>query len=155
MSLRIQARLADGLDLSQNDILARCGFQDHGPVQIAIDQSVIDYSRPYVPTSPARTLVDSAQIKTDVGSGLVVWDTPYAHYQYMGIVYGPNIPIYDPDTGILLEFRSPPVKHPTDRKLQYDKSQAPMAGPFWFERMKADHINDILNNARGAAMKEV
>lgn len=147
----ISARLDAAL--TPDDILAAFGLDDHGRVQRTIDQSVIDYCRPYIPASPNRILEDSAQASTDIGSGLVVWNTPYAHYQYAGIVYGPNIPIIDPETGVLLGWFSPPgrPKHPTDRELTYDTSQNPMAGPYWFERMKADRLRDILEAARSVA----
>lgn len=145
------ARLIDdGLD--PDDILSKLGLEEGGRVQQIIDQRVIDFCLPYVPASPDRTLEFSAQAATEIGSGQVVWNTPYAHYQYMGIVYGPNIPILDPETGVLMGWFSPPgrPKHPTDRELTYDQSQNPMAGPRWFERMKADRLNDILDEARKA-----
>lgn len=147
----ISARL--DADLSPDDILALFGLEDHRRVQQTIDQSVIDYSRPYVPASPDRTLEFSAQVSTEIGSGTVIWNTPYAHYQYMGVVYGPNIPIIEPETGVLLGWFSPPgrPKHPTDRELTYDTSQNPMAGPYWFARMKADRLRDILDAAAHAA----
>ena len=137
-------------DLSPDDILALLGLDDHGRVQQTIDQSVIDYCRPYIPASPNRILEDSAQVSTDIGSGLVIWNTPYAHYQYAGIVYGPNIPIIEPETGVLMGWFSPPgrPKHPTDRSLTYDTSQNPMAGPHWFERAKADQLTEWLDEAR-------
>ena len=147
ISARLDAKLAP------DDILAAFGLEKGGRVQRTIDQSVIDYCQPYVPASPDRTLEFSAQVSTDIGSGTVIWNTPYAHYQYMGIVYGPNIPIIDPETGVLMGWFSPPgrPKHPTDRELTYDTSQNPMAGPYWFERMKADRLRDILDAARHAA----
>jgi hypothetical protein len=54
---------------------------------------------------------------------------------------------------VLLGWFSPPgrPKHPTDRDLTYDTSQNPMAGPYWFERMKADRLRDILDAAGRAA----
>lgn len=147
----INARL--DLKLSPDDILAALGMDDGGRVQQTIDQKVIDYciEGGYVPASPDRTLEFSAQLSTEIGSGTVIWNTPYAHYQYMGIVYGPNIPIIQ--DGVLLGWWSPPgrPKHPTDRELNYDTAQNPLAGPHWFERMKADRLNDILDEARRAA----
>ena len=139
--------------LSPDDILAAYGLETGGRVQRAIDQTVIDYCQPYVPASPDRTLEFSAQASTEIGSGQVVWNTPYAHYQYIGIVYGPNIPILQ--DGILLGWFSPPgrPKSPTDRELTYDTAQNPMAGPYWFERMKADRLNDILDVARCVAIE--
>lgn len=140
------------VQLDEDDILRKFGLEEHGPVQKLIDQRVIDYCRDggYVPASPYRALEASAQIATDIGSGEVIWDTPYARYQYYGIVYGPNIPILDKETGVLLGFFSPPgkKKHPTDKKLTYDKAQNPNAGARWFERMKADHGDDIVEEAR-------
>ncbi len=109
----------------------------------ATAKKVIDGCTPYVPASPDRTLEFSAQVSTEIGSGQVIWNTPYAHYQYMGIVYGPNIPILEPETGILLGWFSPPgrPKHPTDRELTYDTSQNPMAGPYWFERAYEETVH--------------
>ena len=142
----ITSRLDAPLD--PDDILAMLGLDDGGRVQQIIDQRVIDFSLPYVPASPDRTLEFSAQASTEIGSGQVIWNTPYAHYQYMGIVYGPNFPIIK--DGMLMGFFSPPKKCPTDRELTYDTSQNPMAGPRWFDRMKADRMNDILDEARKA-----
>ena len=148
---RIEAKLTLP---SVEAMLEHCGLEKGGRVQKAIDQAVIDYCNDggYVPASPDRTLESSAQLSTEIGDGMVIWNTPYAHYQYMGIVYGPNYPIIDSKTGVLLGYYSPPQKKPTDRKLTYDKAQNPNAGPFWFERMKADHLDDIIRHAE-AAMK--
>lgn len=142
----ISARL--DAHLSPEDILTAYGLEKGGRVQRTIDQKVIDFCQPYVPASPNRTLEFSAQVSTEIGSGEVIWNTPYAHYQYMGIVYGPNIPIIE--DGVLMGWFSPPgrPKHPTDRKLTYDTSQNPLAGPYWFERMKADRLADLLDEAR-------
>ena len=149
--ISITARLNLPLEgLGAGELLEACGLEIGGRVQKAIDQSVIDFCTPYVPASPGRTLEFSAQASTEIGSGQVIWNTPYAHYQYMGIVYGPNIPIIQ--DGILMGFFSPPgrPKSPTDRELTYDTSQNPLAGPRWFERMKADRLNDLLNVAQRA-----
>ena len=142
----ISARL--DVHLSPEDILTAYGLEKGGRVQRTIDQKVIDFCQPYVPASPDRTLEFSAQVSTEIGSGEVIWNTPYAHYQYMGIVYGPNIPVIE--DGVLMGWFSPPgrPKHPTDRKLTYDTSQNPLAGPHWFERMKADRLADLLDEAR-------
>ena len=143
---RITARL--DAKISPDDLLVAYGLERGGRVQKVIDQKVIDYCKPYTPASPDRTLEFSAQMSTEIGSGEVIWNTPYAHYQYMGIVYGPNIPIIQ--DGVLMGYFSPPgrPKHPTDRDLTYDQAQNPMAGSYWFERMKADRLNDILDEAR-------
>lgn len=60
---------------------------------------------------------------------------PYAHYQWEGDVYGPNIPIYE--DGVLTGFISPPKKHPTGKKLHYSKDQHPLATSHWEKAMMA------------------
>lgn len=54
---------------------------------------------------------------------------PYAHYQYMGIMYGPNFPIFD--NGQLVGFYSPPKKYPTDIPLNYNTEKHPLASKEW------------------------
>lgn len=139
--------------LDPDALLEKLGLNKGGRVQKVIDQKVIDGCTPYVPASPNRALEFSAQVSTEIGSGMVIWNTPYAHYQYMGIVYGPNIPILQ--DGVLMGWFSPPgrPKHPTDRELTYDTSQNPMAGPHWFERAKADQLSDWLDEARKAMIQ--
>lgn len=55
---------------------------------------------------------------------------PYAHYQYMGIVYGPNFPIYD-ENGNIVGWASPPKKYPTDRSLVYSTEKHERASKEW------------------------
>ena len=76
-------------------------------------------------------------------------DTPYAHYQYYGEVYGPNFLV---EVGGETVWRSPKngKKSPTGRKLQYNKEVHPQAGSFWFERAMADHKEDVLTAAKEA-----
>lgn len=130
-------------------ILAKRNLELGGAVQKFIDLEVIRQCEPYVPFDTG-VLTASASTATDIGSGLVVYDTPYAHYQYYGIVYGPNIPMV---IGGEQTFRSPAgaKKVPTGRTLTYNKEVHPLAGSFWFERMKADHTTEILDGAKKIA----
>lgn len=132
-------------------LLRACNLQSGGLVQQTVDDAVIRYDIPYCPMDTGR-LAKSAETATIKGSGEVIYDAPYAHYQYYGEVYGPNIPIYDDNTGEPTGFWSPPGqrKHPTGRPLQYSKDVNPLAGSFWFERMKADHKDDIIKEAKAA-----
>lgn len=56
---------------------------------------------------------------------------PYAHYQYEGKVYGPNIPIMEGKrvTGYFSQPNRP--KRPTGKSLQYNHDNHPKAGPKW------------------------
>ena len=139
----INARLID-VNLDPNDLLAKFGLDQGGRVQRAIDQTVIDYCRPYVPASPDRTLEFSAQVSTIVGEGKVVYNTPYARFQYYGFVMTDELG---------RTWVGPGKKKPivTSRPLQYDRAQNELAGAHWFERMKADWLNDILDVARSVA----
>lgn len=69
---------------------------------------------------------------------------PYAHYQWMGEVYGPNIPIYK--DGVLEGFISPPKKHPTGRKLKYSPDHHPLATSHWEVAAMAAHKEDLCND---------
>ncbi len=128
-------------DLGQ--LLKDRGLQDKGPVQGFIDSEVIRLMGPYVPMKDGM-LDKSATTSTVIGSGLVQQQTPYARFQYYSKL------MVDPETGS--PWAGKGVKKViTDRDLVHDKSKHPQAGPFWFERMKADHGDDILNGVRKVA----
>lgn len=145
VGFEINARLElDDLD----DILARRGLQPGGRVQKVVDNAVLRYCAPKVPFDTGY-LIRSAITGSAIGQGLIVYATPYARYLYYGEVYGPNIPIFE--GGELASFRSPKgqKKHPTGRPLTY--RGAPERGAYWFERMKAEHKDDIVQEAAAAA----
>ncbi len=133
-------------------LLRRFNLETGGKVQQAIDKAVIDKCLPYVPMD-SGTLAKSAYGATEIGSGKVIYPGPYAHYQYYGEVYGPNIPVFEDDSGTPTRFFSPPgqKKHPTGRELHYKTDVNPLAGSYWFERMKADHLPEIIEEAKKAA----
>lgn len=137
---------------SSDDLLQRFHLEKGGLVQQVIDKSVIDWNLQYCPWETG-TLAKSAYSATQLGEGKVIYPGPYAHYMYYGEIYGPNIPIFDDNTGEPTGFYSPPgrKKRPTGRQMQYATDVNPLAGSFWFERMKADHKDDILKEARSAA----
>ena len=146
--LKIDARLSR----DTRTMLKKFNLETGGLVQRVIDKTVIDYSLQYAPWE-SGSLAKSAYGATQIGSGRVIYPGPYAHYQYYGEVYGPNIPVFEDDSGVPTRFFSRPgeKKHPTGRSLQYATDVNPLAGPFWAERMKADHINDIVREAKNAA----
>lgn len=137
------------------DWLQKFNLEDGGLVQQAINAAVIWYDEPYVPFDTGW-LAQSAWAATDPSGTEVVYPGPYAHYQYMGEVYGPNIPIFEDDSGTPTGFFSPPgeSKSPTGRALQYNTDVNPLAGAFWFERMKADHLDDIVEEAKAVALSK-
>lgn len=145
MTIQYDARLElDGLA----DALTARGLSPGGKVQKFIDSKVIRLCYPKVPFRTG-VLKHSPMIASVIGQGLVIYAKPYARYLYYGEVYGPNIPIFE--AGELAGFWSPPgqKKHPTGRKLAY--SGAPERGAFWFERMKAEHGEEIIRGAAALA----
>lgn len=140
------------LDLDLGPLEKAYGLGPGGIVQTAIDNAVISYNMQYVPWETG-TLAKSPYRASQPGSGKVVYPGPYARYLYYGQVYGPNIPVFDDNSGVPTRFFSPPgqKKHPTGKMLQYNTDTNPLAGSYWFERMKADHLKDIIEEARAVA----
>lgn len=71
-----------------------------------------EFCEPYVPKNTGGL---RASMKAYPGS--VKWETPYAHYQYTGVVYGPNFPIIR--NGIVTGWKSSAgkKKRKTNREL--------------------------------------
>lgn len=63
------------------EILSCRGLESRGTVQKHIDSEVLRYCSPYVPIKTG-TLRRSGTDSTDIGSGEVVYNTPYARQQY-------------------------------------------------------------------------
>jgi hypothetical protein len=132
------------LEMKATDILMKDrGLLPFGNVQRFIDSECIRLMAPYTPYR-AGILEKSATLGTKIGSGEINQVTPYARFQYYGKVMVSAI------TGSPWARRGE-KKVLTDRDLVHDTSMHPMAGPFWFERMKADHKEDILEGARKVA----
>lgn len=133
------------------DYVKKFGLEPGGRVQKAIDFAALNYAYLYEPRREGA-MHRNAVSATNYGSGEVIYPGPYAHYQYKGEVYGPNIPIYEDNTGIPTKFVSPKnkSKHPTGRALKYTRAGAQS---FWWEKMKENHAQDILRLAAKAAVK--
>lgn len=134
-----------------SELLKKFHLEKGGLVQQTIDELVIKFSEKYCPMKTG-TLAGSPNTASPPGGGKVKYDTPYAHYLYYGVVYGPNFPIYD-ETGALVGWRSrkDQNKHPTGRELKYSTEKNPLAGSFWVARMKADRMKDIEEEANRVA----
>lgn len=129
------------------ELKEKLGVNPGGYVQKVIDKAVIRECSPYVPWDEG-ILAGSAYTATEIGSGEVVYDTPYARYLYYGEVYGPNIPKVE--NGVITGYWSPPKKYPTGRPIKYSTEHNEKAGSHWFERAMADHADDVLKEAQDA-----
>ena len=151
--IEIHAEVFDRPPLAR--LLEKYNLETGGKVQQLVDKLVIDYAVPYCPFDTG-ILATSPYAATVYGSGVVIYPGPYAHYQYYGEVYGPNI--WNGDQHVKnapSPWFSPAgqKKHPTGRALQYDRSTNPLAGSFWINRMKADRARDIAREAERFARK--
>ena len=144
--IRFDGRLEDFI--TPEELKDKLGINPGGHVQKIVDAAVIRECFPYLPFDKG-VLAGSANTATKIGSGEVVYDTPYARYLYYGEVYGPNIP--RTENGIITGYWSPPEKFPTGEKLEYSTEKNPQAGSHWFERAMEDHKDDILKEAQNAA----
>ena len=122
------------------------GLEDMGSTQKFIDSECIRLMAPYTPYRNGM-LEESATLGTKIGSGEINQISPYARFQYYGKV------MVSPITGSPWAAKGE-KKVLTDRDLQYDASNHPLAGKMWFDRMVADHKDDILNGARKVAGAE-
>lgn len=62
-------------------IITKRGLQEGGPAQKAVDAEVLRRSKPYVPLHTGRT-ISSGDENTKLGSGKVVYKTPYVRDIY-------------------------------------------------------------------------
>lgn len=132
------------LEMKATDILMKKrGILPMGRVQKFIDQECIRLMAPYTPRK-SGLLEKAATLGTKIGSGEINQISPYARFQYYGKVMVSSI------TGSPWASKGE-KKILTDRDLQYDTSIHPLAGKMWFERMKADKKDQILEGARKVA----
>lgn len=115
-------------DFSEETILKKFHLEPGGAVQVGIMDACIRYMEPYWAWDTGR-LATSAYAASDYENGIIIYDTPYAEKMYYGI-------------------------DETGKAVRYNTNIHPLAGPYPFERMKADHLNDILEEARSIAADE-
>lgn len=118
-------------DFDVNRCIKDLGLDEGGRVQQVVTNQVRTLSEPYVPKDDG-TLIDSARIENGTD---VVWETPYAHYMWGGIVY--EDPVLH-CAGFQVEdggwrSRKGVQKVPANRKLEYQNGS--LRGPMWVPRM--------------------
>lgn len=94
---------------------------------------------PYVPMDEG-VLAQTVEITPQSVHYLV----PYAHYMYVGEVYGPNIPIKD-ELGEIVGWFSIPgrTKTPTGRAITYSTERHPLATKEWDKAMLRDRRDEF------------
>ena len=75
-------KLDGNLDLKpSSEILRERGIENNGRVQKVIDSEVLRLCEPYVPLRD-EPLIKSGTIHPKIGSGVVIYSTPYARRHY-------------------------------------------------------------------------
>ena len=93
-----------------------------------IHQALKEIMNPYVPKK-------SGDLRSNAiaSAESVTYPGPYAAYQYGGIVYAPNIPIFT--GGVITGWRSKAPKHPTGRNLE-DPALRKLGTPHvWYDKL--------------------
>lgn len=109
-------------------------MQNDSDLMLLINDAFAKELNPYVPMQTG-TLSQSVIITPEY----VEYTQPYAHYQYTGIVYGPNYPIME--GGVITGWFSPPgkgSKHPTGALINYSQDFHPLATHHWDKAMMRD-----------------
>lgn len=122
-------------------IKAKLGIQPNGPVHTYFTKRCAEHMDKYVPFREGGLAYDTRKIESDK----IIYNAPYAHYMYEGLVMGPNIPIKE--NGKIVGWFSPPkkFKHYTKAKIKYHKDAGhPYAGPHWDERMWSAEKGEIV-----------
>nr|DAW47317.1 MAG TPA: Minor capsid protein [Caudoviricetes sp.] len=128
-------------------LLAEHGLNDGGEVQKFIDNEVMRQSLPYMPNLNG-VLQNAMMSQTVIGSGEIRQNTPYARYQYYGVLFVDPITLkgsfYDARTGRHWSRKGvAKIPDPTGRLLNYNTSKNALAGSHWFDRAMKDHSESI------------
>ena len=113
------------MDTYQLRLRLKTMFAIDGEIQKFIDSSVLVGIAPYVPMRTGM-LKKSATFNTKIGSGMIIWSTPYARYLYYGKVMIGSAP-----------------KTVTNKDLVFDRSRNPLAGAKWADRYMADRLPEL------------
>ena len=117
--------------------------------QRLLNMQIVADCDPLIPFQQGA-LRNSVNYPDGIYGGEIEYNTPYAHYQYEGIVYGPNIPIKDTE-GNITGWYSPPSKQPKGRPLTYHTEGT---GDHWFEKAKQQHGDDWVRLVKRTAGKD-
>lgn len=120
---------------------------DDPEVQEGVTEIVKDAMNNFVPRATGN-LARSAEVFDDE----IIWTAPYAHYQYVGEVYGPNFLVMIDGE---LQWRSPKNKDkfPTGRSIKYHTAGT---SSYWDMAMMSDaNARRIMNIKITAYLKRM
>ena len=109
------------------------GLNDNKQVKLAVHQQ---FRLRLLPYEPMRIGIMSERVA--VTEDYLHYLSPQSHYMHEGVVYGPNIPIFE--DGVIVGYFSLPgrKKQPTGEKLKYFTDKHPKATHHWEQAMMQD-----------------
>ena len=143
--MRIRQHIGN-VDIDISDARFRRNLKE---AQKLLNLAVVSDCDPLIPFHQGA-LRNSVNYPQGIYGGEIEYNTPYAHYMYEGIVYGPNIPIRDAE-GNITGWYSPPKKNPTGRQLQYHTAGT---GDHWFEKAKQQHKDEWVRLVKQTAGRD-
>lgn len=102
-------------------------------------QTAQRFMLPYIPASVAIAMSRNVTFSAKKDTGIISYNSPYAHFQYMGELY------VSPTTGSPWA-RMGETKVPTGVPLKYDKLQHPNATDHWDKAMMVAKKKDFLKS---------
>ena len=138
----VRAQQAE-LKLVWSQTFSRDASKQFNTAQKFVDSEVLRRMVKYTP-SRNNILSKNAVLGTKIGSGHIYYTSPYARYQYYGVLMVSSL------TG------SPWARHGekkvlTSRMLTYSEARHPEAQRLWFETMKTNHLQAIMRGAQRIA----
>lgn len=112
----------DTLDLTPETLMDKFNLEPGGLAQQTLTRSVITHMLPYWAWDTGR-LANSAYLASDYDTGRIVYNVDYANKMYYGV-------------------------DELGRVVHYHTDEHPLAGPYPFDRMIADHLEDIVGEVR-------
>lgn len=97
-----------------NQLIKEFGLEPGGRLQYVVDSTIVRYSSPYTPRDEG---ILEASANSSIGSGMLEYKVPYAHYMWEGVSRN-------------------------GKPLVYQKKN-PLAGKEWVIRAMADHLDDV------------
>lgn len=137
------------LSFNTRHCIERLGINERGRVQRVACQEILRLCDAYVPFSEGY-LRDTGHVEHNTD---VVWNGPYAHYMYEGIVYeDPVLHCAGFKTENGWRSRKDVQKVPSDRRIHYNNGSK--RGDHWVARMMNDGGRRSVEEAVRRAVKQ-
>jgi len=131
------------LNLNSKDLIKSVGLDENGKVQKYIDSFILNETKPFLPGQ--RHLYQSGVIGTEIGSGLIIWNSPDANYLYEGKLMVDPVYLkgafFSENYGFWSRPNVQKIMDPQGRDLKNKKE----GKDHWFDKAMQTKMDDLLN----------